>query len=91
MISVGDGGAIGRLRGLEHLPPHSQISKYALVCFVGIFAAVTLACHVKYATDQWSTWSTHLRTLMLVGCLGQLAGVCAFAVYLALAISQHQS
>jgi len=27
---------------------------------------------------------------MLLGCLGQLAGVCAFAVYLALAISQRQ-
>jgi len=27
---------------------------------------------------------------MLVGCLGQLAGVCGFAVYLALAVSEHQ-
>jgi len=56
----------------------------------GVFAAVTLAVHVKYTRDQWSTWSNHLRALMLVGCLGQLAGVCGFAVYLALAVSEHQ-
>ena len=56
----------------------------------GVFAGVTLAAHVKYSRDQWSTWSNHLRALMLVGCLGQLAGVCGFAVYLALAVSEHQ-
>jgi len=59
------------------------------VC-AGVFAAVTLSVHVKYTRDQWSSWSNYLRLLMLVGCLGQLAGVCGFAVYLALAISQHQ-
>ena len=56
----------------------------------GVFAAITLAVHVKYTRDQWTTWSNHLRALMLLGCLGQLAAVCAFAVYLTLAISQHQ-
>lgn len=57
----------------------------------GIFALIALAVHVKYTRDQWTTWSNYLRALMLLGCLGQLAGVCAFAVYLALAISQRQA
>jgi len=58
--------------------------------WTGVFAAITLAAHVKYAHDQWTTWSNYLRALMLLGCFGQLAGVCAFVVYLTLAISQHQ-
>ena len=56
----------------------------------GVFAAITLSVHVKYTRDRWTTWSNYLRALMLLGCLGQLAAVCAFAVYLTLAISQHQ-
>jgi len=58
--------------------------------YAGVFAAVTLGAHVKYTRDQWSTSSNYLRALMLLGCLGQLAAVCAFAVYLTLAISQQQ-
>lgn len=58
--------------------------------YTGVFAAITLAVHVKYIRDQWVTGSNCLRALMMLGCLAQLASVCAFAVYLALAISEHQ-
>jgi heme transporter 1 len=57
----------------------------------GVFAAITLCVHIKYNRDQWVTGSNWLRALMLFGCLAQLASVCGFAVYLALAITEHQS
>jgi len=57
----------------------------------GVFAAITLAVHVKYIRDQWATGANCLRALMLLGCLAQLASVCTFAVYLALAITENQA
>ena len=56
-----------------------------------MFAAVTLWVHIRYTKDEWIRSPYLLRPLMLVGCFGQLAGVVAFAVYLALGITQHQS
>ena len=68
---------------------HLYVELPGLYCS-GVFAAVTLAVHIKYFRDQWATGANCLRALMLLGCLAQLASVCAFAVYLALAISEHQ-
>lgn len=57
----------------------------------GVFAGITLSVHIKYLRDQWTTGSNCLRALMLLGCLCQLASITAFAVYIALAVTEHQS
>jgi len=57
----------------------------------GVFALITLLAHIKYVRDKWAVGANYLRGLMLLGCLAQLASVCAFVVYIALAISQHQN
>jgi len=83
-------GSETRPRPRPHLCGLVTVSRPQHCSGAGAFAAATLACHVKYTRDQWATGSNYLRALMLVGCSGQLAGVCAFSVYLALAVSQHQ-
>ncbi|ELU15929.1 hypothetical protein CAPTEDRAFT_194611 [Capitella teleta] len=57
----------------------------------GLVALATLLCHIQYHHDGWKRAPDLLSPLMLSGCFIQLLGVLAFAVYLALAINQHQS
>lgn len=50
----------------------------------GILAAVTLWVHVKHKNGTLRALYKYLRSLMLLGCLGQLAGVSSFVAYVSL-------
>ncbi|ELT96240.1 hypothetical protein CAPTEDRAFT_226554 [Capitella teleta] len=65
-----------------------QRLSYCLI--VRLVALATLLCHIQYHHDGWKRAPDLLSPLMLSGCFIQLLGVLAFAVYLALAINQHQ-
>ncbi|VDP49466.1 unnamed protein product [Soboliphyme baturini] len=56
----------------------------------GVLAAATLALHLKWKNDSLSRYRSHLRNVMLFGCVSQLAGFCAMSTYLALALVEGQ-
>ncbi|KAL3836190.1 hypothetical protein ACJMK2_021632 [Sinanodonta woodiana] len=56
----------------------------------GLAAAATLYVHVCYRKKKWETDPYQLKGYMLAGCFVQLLGVCGFAVYLTLALTQKQ-
>ena len=65
---------------------------YAYICVLtGVFAAVALALHIRYIQNGWRTEIHLLKPLMILGCIGQLASIVAFAVYLTIAIVEKQS
>ncbi|KFD48667.1 hypothetical protein M514_10451, partial [Trichuris suis] len=56
----------------------------------GLFAAAVLWLHVKYKRLTLRQWLPRLRNLMLVGCVGQLAGFSAMVTYITLGIVMRQ-
>lgn len=56
----------------------------------GVFAALTLGVHVEYCKYRWSRQPKLLVIGMVGGCLGLLASISAFVLYLVLAITRHQ-
>ncbi|KRZ07615.1 Heme transporter hrg-1 [Trichinella zimbabwensis] len=55
------------------------------------FAAFVLILHVKHKNLTLRSWLPRLRTCMLVGCVGQLAGVSVMVAYISLAVVLGQN
>ena len=61
--------------------------------FSGVLAFISLCLHIYYlrrGLSDSNNSSILLRVLLAIGCIGQLAGVCGFIVYLVLGITTHQ-
>ncbi|KAL1244316.1 Heme transporter hrg-1 [Trichinella spiralis] len=56
-----------------------------------IFAAFVLILHIKHKNLTLRSWLPRLRTCMLVGCVGQLAGVSVMVAYISLAVVLGQN
>lgn len=57
----------------------------------GIAAGIAFGVTIAYYKHVFDSCPHSLRSFMLLGCIIQTAGVCAFVAYLVLAISQNQA